>query len=135
SACSSPAPWPWCRRGTSTTAASTAPTSSGCWPSRGPKTLTRSSFLKGSHRPACEDEVRPRLRLVGEVPQQVSRVVGDDAGAAGVAMHPPAQTGDAGVGLEERLRREAPHGEDELGVHQLDLAQQVRGALRHLIGL
>src|ERR1044072_3895649 len=85
--------------------------------------------LQRSHCFLSEDEVGPGLRLVGEISQQVGRMVGDDARPAGVAVEAPAEAGDAGVGLEERLRGEAAHRDDELGAHQLDLAQQMRRAL------
>ena len=62
-------------------------------------------------------------------------MVSHDERHPGVAVHPPAQAGDAGIAVEQRLRGEAPHGDDQLGLDQLDLAQQVRRALPYLLRL
>ena len=74
---------------------------------------------------ARKAEVGPRLGLVAEVSQQVGRVICHHHRHApagnGDVMHLPAQAGNAGVGTEERLCREAAHHQDQLRIDQFDL--------------
>ncbi len=58
-------------------------------------------------------------------------MIGDDEGHALITVQAAAQRSDAGVGVEQRLAGEAPHGEDQLGPDQFDLAREKRRALRH----
>jgi hypothetical protein len=62
-------------------------------------------------------------------------MVGNDQRQAGIGVHAPAQAGDRGVGGEQRLRGEAPHREDQLGLDEVDLRVQVRRAPRDLLRL
>src|SRR5262249_32553033 len=95
----------------------------------------RAARLQARDRAPREAQALPRFRLVRAVGQQVRRVIGHDQRHALVAVQPSAQARDARLGAEQRLHREAPHCEYQLGLDQLELAQQVRRALRHLEGL
>src|SRR5262249_11044833 len=100
-----------------------------------PPRWRRPAGLQARDGAAREAQVLPGLRLVGKVAQQVRGVVGHDQRHALVAMQAPAQARDARLGAEQRLHREAPHREYQFGLDQLELAQQVRRALRDLEGL
>lgn len=52
-----------------------------------------------------------------------------------VAVLAPAQLANGLRRLQQRLHCKAPHGQDDFGLEQLDLAPQKRLALRHLFGL
>ena len=91
--------------------------------------------LQTCHRLPGEHAGPPRPWTCPEGPQQIRRVVGHDQRHPGVPVHAAAQAGDARVGVEQRLRGEAPHRDDQLRLDQLDLLQQVRRALRHFVGL
>src|SRR5512139_467480 len=82
------------------------------------KDAGRSGGREGSPR---EEQVLPGLRLVGEVPQQVGRVVGDDERDAAMGMDPAPEAREA------RLLAREPHGgglaqrDDDLRPDELDL--------------
>ena len=60
--------------------------------------------------------------------QQVRRVIRHDKRRPGfaVAEDSSPQPTDGGIGLQQPLGRDAPHGEDRERVHERDLARQVR---------
>src|SRR5882672_8216221 len=91
--------------------------------------------LQARNGAAREAQVLPGLGLVRKVAQQIRRVVGHDQRHALVAVQAPAQAGNARLGAQQRLHGESAHGEYQFGLDQLELAQQVRRALRDLEGL
>jgi hypothetical protein len=57
-------------------------------------------------------------------------VVGDDQRHTLVAVHAAAQATDGLVGAQQGLHRKAPHGQDDLRLHEFDLPHQEGLALR-----
>src|SRR5687767_4977794 len=74
-----------------------------------------------------ELEVGPGLALLARRAQQVRRVVGHDERPALCAerVQAPAQLADRRVGVQQVLRGDAPHRENDLGIDERDLALQV----------
>ena len=63
---------------------------------------------------AREQQIFPRLRLVGQVAQQVGRMVGDDQRHVAVAVDAAAQARDRRVDVEQRRRGALAQRDDEL---------------------
>src|SRR5207247_6392209 len=109
-----------------------------------PRTACSASLLQGAWRPANSrsgeetvgdaDVIPGRFLPVG-VSQEGRRMVRDDDRDAAEPMNPVAERAEGLPGVEQRLRRRAPHGEDYFRLRELDLAQQIRHAGADLIVL
>ena len=71
-------------------------------------------------------QIFPCLSFVGQVAQQVGRMVGHDQRNAVVAMNPSAKARDRRFRVQQSRRRALAQGDDELGLDQGDLAIQLR---------
>src|SRR5262245_56172399 len=67
--------------------------------------------------------------------EQVGRMIGGHEHRVAILVFAAAQSRDWIVRLQEALRRELAERDDHLGFHRVDLAQQERFALLHLVGL
>src|ERR1051325_1224827 len=107
--------------------------------SMAPSTACSASLLHGIWRPARSEwrsvdettgdaDVIPGGLLPVGVAEQSGRMVRDDHRDPPHAMVLIAQRAERLLGVEERLRRRAAHGQNHGRLHQLDLAQQIRQA-------
>ncbi len=74
----------------------------------------------------AKQQILPRLGLVGQVAEQVRRMVGDDERDVTVAVDTPAQARDRRLRLEQCRGRALAERDDQLGPDQRDLPVEKR---------
>src|SRR5258705_6672692 len=83
------------------------------------------SLFQPCQRASREYKIFPRLRLVGQIAQQVCGMIGDDQRYAAIRVDPAAQRSDRRFGIEQRQRRESSQRNDQLRSDQLELSLEV----------
>src|SRR3970040_843686 len=83
-----------------------------------------------------ELQIRPGLALLTGRAQQVSRVISHDDRnrTRSIVVDAPTHTADRRIGLEQVLRRDPTHRQDDARSDELDLALQVWRTVRRLLG-
>src|SRR5918996_2865120 len=125
-------------------ASSSAAFNAASWSSSmAPSTACSASLLQGAWRPAysrsaVEDaagdtDVIPGRSLPFGVAQQRGGVVRDDHRNPAEPVHPVPQCAERLLGVEKRLGRGAPHGENHPRTDQFELAEQVRDTGLNLV--
>src|SRR6266702_4921899 len=112
--------------------------------SMAPSTACSASLLHGAWRPANSrsgeetagdaDVIPGRFLPIG-VPEQGGRMVRNDNRDAPKPVELVTERAQRLLGVEQRLRRRAAHGQNHLRLQHVDLAEQVRDARRYLVVL